>query len=405
MVQEEFKKIYHLPQIAVRWEKDARHALVVMPFYGPDATSMIINDMCRELKKQGYTVHALLYNSDEWKPNNDLWDYVYHLEAKNKNFGKPAFNIKDGAGLDGNKLDEWAGEELQRFIGYLSGTVDIEICIVNYVFLSRAFLGLKQSTHKLLYTIDIFAGRNTRMAAVGVSESGYYFSTTEEEEVKGLSRADIVIAIQDEEAVYFSSLVGENKVNVLPPVLQKHYLSLRKSDNFVIGYIGSGHRPNVDALLEFVRCFDFSCGAELVVGGSICNALGSYALPSQVRLHDGYIYDLESFYEGCNLMINPDMLKSGMKIKCLEALSFGSPLVCTKAASTGIGLKDRFHNASSISICTDLVKEIVLCPSLLEDLAQKSRKSYDDFCEKYSFAKTFERYAVEAAQKMSRHDA
>jgi len=399
------KKIYPMSQIAVRWEKNAKHALVVMPFYGPDAASMCVYSMCRELKAQGYTVHALLYNNDEWRPSVDLWDYVYYLKAQSENFGKPAVNIAGGAGLDGNKLDDWAGDEIERFLRYLSGTVDIEICIVNYVFLSRAFLGLKQGTYKILYTHDIFTGRNSRIAAAGVSESGYYFSTTEEEEIKGLKRADVVIAIRDEEGKYFSSLVGRDKVEVLPPVPRKQFLPPREADDFVIGYIGSGHRPNVDAILEFVRCFDFTCGARLIVGGSICGALGSYALPSQVSLHDGYIYDLATFYEGCNLMINPDTLKSGMKIKCLEALSFGRPLICTEAASTGIGLNEHWYNAPSVAECADLVKEVVLRPIMLEELAQKSRKSFEGFCEKYSFVKAFERYAVNAAQKMGKHDS
>ena len=99
---------------------------------------------------------------------------------------------------------------------------------------------------------------------------------------------------------------------------------------------------------------------------------------------EGRVDDLRDFYERSDLIINPDMLKSGLKVKCVEALSYGRPLVCTAAASTGIDLDAGYHNANSISEVAEWVRKAARDPALLTEMAAESRRAFDAFRENYS---------------------
>ena len=76
---------------------------------------------------------------------------------------------------------------------------------------------------------------------------------------------------------------------------------------------------------------------KLRIGGAVCNQLDSAAISSDKRIsliHE--VTSLHSFYETVDLAINPVTIHSGLKIKSLEALAFGIPLVTTKAGEAGL---------------------------------------------------------------------
>jgi hypothetical protein len=76
------------------------------------------------------------------------------------------------------------------------------------------------------------------------------------------------------------------------------------------------------------------------------------------------------FHEKCDVIVNPDMLQSGRKIKCVEALSFSKPLICTTAASGGLTARSPFHRArkpeecATTNVCLGSVQRCIYCSSL-----------------------------------------
>jgi glycosyltransferase involved in cell wall biosynthesis len=54
----------------------------------------------------------------------------------------------------------------------------------------------------------------------------------------------------------------------------------------------------------------------------------------------GYVPDLRSLYETARVVIVPMRVGSGVKVKCLEAVQYGVPVVSTPVGAEGLSLRD-----------------------------------------------------------------
>lgn len=88
--------------------------------------------------------------------------------------------------------------------------------------------------------------------------------------------------------------------------------------------------------MVYSKCMAGGCppisGAKLRIGGGICSSIK----PCPGIELSGAVQDLESFYSGCTLAINPVQVGSGLKIKTIEAMGWGMPLVTTSAGASGL---------------------------------------------------------------------
>lgn len=364
-----------------------KNALVIMPFYGADAVGKNCDSKIKALKKLGYTIHTIVYNDSPWDSYNNLWDYTYNIKAIGGKFGKPQRDVNQQVIADGNKVDDWIDDRIIQFVGALSAINQFDVALINYVFLSKLCTALSKNTITMLDTHDVFAKRNSRMKDIGVSEDKFYFSTSKSEESKGLSRADYIIAIQEAEGQYFRETTGANVI-VQPPVMTSNFLAFepKSTSKLVVGFMASGHYPNVIAIQKLIRSLSLkNHNVRLEIAGTICGALERANLPSFVRVL-GFCESLEAFYESCDLIVNPDELLSGMKVKCLEALSFGVPLVSTKAGMEGIETLENFHQLESADDCADFIASLEkdeLC-----SMAIASRRVFEAFNARYDLEST-----------------
>ena len=390
-IQIDLSNKYTLPKIELNNISKKPKALFVMPFYGPDAVGQNNDLKIKALKKLGYEIHTVMYNSAPWNENSELWDFVYHVKVQNKDSYQLKVDHNKKIIPDGHNIDDWCGDELVQFIASLNAVNEFDVAVINYVYLSKVALYLPNVT-TYLDTHDIFANRNTRMQDNGVDANNFYYSTTLGEENKGLSRFDYVIAIQEDEGKYFEDNT-QSKVVVLPPVFTKRYLPLMSNSNrkLKIGFIASGHYPNIVAIKKFISAVSNrqeSANIELKIAGSICPRLSDERLPSFVSI-EGFVDCLSEFYSDCDVIVNPDELLSGLKVKSLEALSFGKPLVCTIAASAGVHSQYENHHFDSAELCAEYILKLTTQPELLNKLSKESQTLYDEFSKRYSVIDMF----------------
>ena len=213
--------------------------------------------------------------------------------------------------------------------------------IIEYALLSKAFDHVYGSPRRIIDTHDVFTGRNQRLRSQGIG--GDWISFTAQQERKLLQRADTVIAIQKQEADFFQSLIAPGKV-VLVDVLSKAK-RIRSCGHAepILGFLGSPNIVNRSALNWFLQeiwpaIIRLRPEARLRVGGGICE--GSPDLPGIEYV--GAFDDRDAFYEGCRCMINPCLGGTGLKIKSVESLVYGRPLVTTSHGAAGLeaGQKD-----------------------------------------------------------------
>ncbi|CNC93734.1 sugar transferase%2C PEP-CTERM/EpsH1 system associated [Yersinia frederiksenii] len=364
-----------------------KNALIVMPFYGNDAVGKNIDTKISALKSMGFTIHVVIFNNSPWHSHDSNWDFTYNIKSQDGRFGKLKKDVNQQIIPDGNNIDDWVDDEICQFISALSAMNKFDIAIINYVFLSKLCLYLNHETVSIIDTHDVFAKRNTRMSKIGISEDKFYFSTSQNEETVGLSRADYVFAIQEAEGNYFRETV-KSTVLVQPPILDVNFIRYepQKGTKIIVGFMASGHYPNVVAINNFIECLSkLNHNVQLNISGTICGAMFEAKHPPFVHIL-GFCDHLEDFYKSCDIVVNPDELLSGMKVKCLEALSFGIPLVATKVSMEGIESIEHYHQLESVYECAKFIAELE--KDKLPIMSIKSKDTFIAFKNRYNFNST-----------------
>lgn len=238
-------------------------------------------------------------------------------------------------------IDAWYDPQLSPAIAQLRDTLKPDAVLVEYVYLSRALELFDKSCLKIIDTHDVMTDRHARGIAQG--QRPRWFSTTAAQERKALQRADLVIAIQDRERDFLGALTERPVVTVghIAPIDPRWHFNAGAA---TLLYVGTNNASNVQALLHFVaQVLPALCAAEpalsLHVAGKVCLALDAMAPAPELAGHivsHGVVDDLGALYAKTAVVINPVRFGTGLKIKNVEALSQGCPLVTTPIGAEGM---------------------------------------------------------------------
>lgn len=213
-----------------------------------------------------------------------------------------------------------------------------DVVIFEYALMAELADCLDDTYRKVVDTHDSFSDRNKRIRASG--GAGMWWSLSEKQERKLLSRFHHVIAIQQNERAHFTKLLAKSTTQVaLVDILTApvHHHSGGTPSNFVLGYIGSRNQHNVEGLLKFLEhqwptIATSNPDASLLVAGDL--SIG-HEFPNVHFI--GRVGDLwADFYSKCSVIINPCISGTGLKIKTIEAMSYGLPVVTTQEGCSGI---------------------------------------------------------------------
>lgn len=331
-------------------------------------------DMCRAIQSMGAKVTLLYYATEPLSAKDALemtaaWDafeviFPHTLEHKHSLVRHPA-------------IDDWFDDEIAAAISRLVSTKRFDLCVVNYVWYSNLLEVLPPTVVRLIDTHDVFGGRAEKFSEIGLDPA--WFHTSVAQESAGLDRADYVVAIQDEEARVLADRTSAHVVSVgsLSP---DDFLPLRKKhpgEPLLVGYLGSANPFNVTSIISFAKAASNRSDAlekiEFRVAGPVCDALRPISHPFRLC---GIVDSVSEFYRNVDVAINPMLGGTGLKIKSLEAMRYGKPLVATADAMTGIFTDHSGHALSSPGAVLDHLLELATCNSLLAGEASVSRDVY-----------------------------
>lgn len=373
-----------------------KHAMVISPVsteFG-QGNSLLTKVLTTKLKEMGYVIHFLYCPTDKSDVLDNgrqmPWDFVYTL-ADGKNKLLQLKKDKDGAPLaNAHLVDDWFTDELNAKVIEIAADYDIDVCLCNYIWLSKALTLLPDTTLKVLETHDKFSFRDTdEYVLAGQSHSGWY-STVPEEEKKGLERADHILAVQEEDANFFGTLVDDSKVAVVGCTLPENYLESKPVNNkMVIGYIAGVNAFNIDQVKKLYTAWEkrpeMLKNTELYIAGSIGVWLQKNNPLPKAKV-EGFLGDISEFYDNCHVIVNPDFGGTGIKIKCLEALSFGRPLIASERSMNGIESDSPYHKVQNMEHLLNMVQK--LCIESEECLAQAemSKNIYRNYVSQNDFS-------------------
>lgn len=327
-----------------------------------------ILEISRYLKSLGYNLYLIIYGS-EWikgvnyedvkNQYNDLFVDVYNI-PKRKNhkklFGK---NIH---------IDDSYEKGLGEYVRNLCIKNNIDIHIQNYIFQSKILDYIPENILKIIDTHDKFKDKY---------KIANWYSYDEKNEAAGISRADIVWAIQENEKKYFENITNK-KVVTIGHLTKESFLELNYTQLNTLGILSSGHIRDLVSVEKFINKFiehNKNNKLKLKVCGLVCKQLyQKYDHPDIEYLF--LVDDIKDFYKSIDLCVIPPEDGSGLKIKSVEALSYGIPIISTEHGFEGIGSDSKFHDASDVDELFHYIHEISSNPVILNDLQNISKNVY-----------------------------
>ncbi|QRM35612.1 glycosyltransferase [Microvirga sp. VF16] len=317
--------------------------LVISPTYSHPAdqgNSARVQRFGRELMRRGLSVDLLYYGMDgisdeQRKEMSSFWRRFFFLSSR----PLPHPKLPTGWGID-----DWCSDALCEATREIVGTNKYDVVIVNYVWLSKVLEGLVDCV-KVIDTHDIFGGR--REVFLEQRLEPRWFFTTEAEEAKGFSRADVVIGIQSNESAQIRSRYDGPVTTVGysfdPLFLTRHY---DKDPPMRFGYLGSGNPLNVRSIQEMASALNSNPAGPWAIAGTISRRKLNLG-PGVVNM--GMVDALSDFYEKVECVLNPMLGGTGLKIKTIEGLAFGKPMIGTRDAFEGIRTSHPFHEISNMN--------------------------------------------------------
>jgi hypothetical protein len=232
-------------------------------------------------------------------------------------------------------VDFWYRPEWTVVARELQERVRFDYVLVHYIFYSRVFEAFPKEVRRILDTHDSFADRVWRLASKGVRNR--WRSCSKEDEIMALSRAHYVMANQPEEAKIFEACVKSRVVTVGHP---SSWQPEPEPDGLRVGFLAAENPMNVAGLSWFFeRCWprirEAVPEAVFLLAGRICTISGPWETASGVTLL-GTVETVGDFHRQATVEINPVSAGSGLKIKTMETLGHGRPLVSTTEGVSGL---------------------------------------------------------------------
>jgi len=349
----------------------------VVPFPPAAGNEIRILNMMKWLKQQGYRI-VLLLNSDPIEPDiiKALKEVVYAVHFRDEdipsikldmlkksqyNYSNIIIEKLDKIAKKGilnetflmkriqrkaisNATKQWlCPRKLIQLTNFLCEKYKASAVLAEYIFTTPCLDVVGPGILKIIDTHDMFSRKKEQVIKYGVEDP---LPCTRREERRYLLKSDIIIAIQEHEAKLFKKLVPERNVIVT----EIDYPIVNKIDNSqvipnTILIVGSANPLNIHGLNEFYqKCWPIirnkNASARLYIIGKIQDKFQ----PNDERINIlGWVEDLNKEYQKACVVINPIFAGTGLKIKSVEPLCQGKPLVSTPNGVEGLTTSDNNH--------------------------------------------------------------
>lgn len=250
---------------------------------------------------------------------------------------------------------------------------------LEYYLQSKLFLGLREEIVKIIHTHDRFGSRNKIFQKMGRVPEFYYL--TQKGERTALSRADIVIAVQDEEREYFNTLLKgtDTKCITIGNLVEMKEAPCVNTKAY--GFFGAVNDANEVAVKWFIQSILPLVRAKVpescfVIAGGICKRVPD----SEDYVKLGFVDTLEEFYGQVKLVVSPIKNGTGLNIKNIEALSYKKPVVTTTVGAKGLnGAKKALWICENEKAFADAVVRLLNDEETCEEMGRNAEEFIKDY--------------------------
>lgn len=165
-------------------------------------------------------------------------------------------------------------------------------------------------------------------------------------EMRYLRDYDFIVTMSETDKKYINKFINKPILIVPNGIVKIKFLG--KKVNYTIGYIGSfSHPPNRDAVIYLVKEIFFELYKKnkrfkLYIYGNNPNEEIKQILenvPNSIRKAIrfwGFVESLEDIYKSIDILVAPLFAGSGTRLKIIESLAFGTPVITTNVGAEGL---------------------------------------------------------------------
>jgi glycosyltransferase involved in cell wall biosynthesis len=232
-------------------------------------------------------------------------------------------------------LRDFCPDRVVELLLHIEKHFDPQVVLAEYAFMARPFPLLGTGVRKIIDTIDVFSNKGRKVEVFGIADQA---RLEPEEESRLLAPADLLIAIQPEEAADLQALAPDRPVICVGVDFEVADRAPAPAAAPVVLLVASDNKMNVKGLRDFL-CFAWPLvrrevpDAELRVVGSVGERIDAWS--PGVRLL-GQVDDLAAAYADARVVINPAVAGTGLKIKTVEAVSHARPVVLWPTGVEGL---------------------------------------------------------------------
>ncbi|MBS1599976.1 MAG: glycosyltransferase family 4 protein [Bacteroidetes bacterium] len=282
------------------------------------------------------------------------------------------------------ELDQYA----ERLSKYLDDR-NFDFCIIEYIHNAYLLNALPEDLKTILDTHDLISERTESFKEYGHEKT--LFELPAELEIELFGVFDYLMLICEPDYMKLKTTFPEEKLLLCPhpPTLYRHAIRTAVKN---IGFVGSEYLPNKDAVHFFIKecwpAISKKYPVQFTIYGNVIRTLDDQMSCKNIH-RAGYIEQMDELYNEIDIVINPVRFGAGLKIKSVEALANGLPLVTTTHGARG--LESAPNHTFWIADEPKQFIETIL--ALIEDysLRQKTaQRAYDFIAENFSPEKCFQ---------------
>lgn len=256
----------------------------------------------------------------------------------------------------------------RRLKAFLKGR-QFDTVIVEYIHSSYFLNFLPEDVQVILDAHDIISERADEFKKYNYAGALYELPEDTEREIFNVYDHIMVLCQPDYDKL--NTMICPGKALLCPhPVQLCPHPVKEKVKN--IAFIASAYIPNRDAINWFITNCWPHIAAKYDVSLSIYGSVGESVAQTDNRIFvKGFVPSLDQIYEDADIIINPVRFGAGLKIKNVEALAHGRPLVTTSHSARGI----ETGKNTAFLVADDAEEFIQSIGSLIKSEIQRSKLS------------------------------
>lgn len=238
--------------------------------------------------------------------------------------------------MQGRYIQNWVTPGARKRFSQIVDSEDYEAIIVFYAYLAPLLQGKSIKARKIYFMEDSAFFQQYSVSTPSMrklSTAGKLLDS----DLDLVKLFDLTICISKDEQLFYQRMLGDN-VKFIPHLIQKEPAKVdtpveeRKWDAFFVGFRNPFNEEGIRWFLDKVQPH-LDKKLRILLAGSATQCVDKQYENVEVT---SYIEDLDVAYESVKVVLCPMLRGTGMKIKVVEALSRGLPVVCTDRGVDGL---------------------------------------------------------------------